>query len=463
MKQRAVFVGGKRKRLVLEEADFAARGGEGAVFFLGELAYKIYHEPQRMPPEKKLAALGRLNLPNVVAPADLVYDADARPIGFSMRRVPNAEYLSRLFSRTFRRERGLDGKATAEIVDKMRRTLTAMHSHQVIVADYNELNVLLDLTALEPYNIDLDSCQTPEFPATAIMDNVRDRASPPGVFNEDTDWFSWAIVSFQLFTGVHPFKGKHPDFRADELDRRMTEGVSVLDPAVRVPPACSDWSEIPATLLDWYRAVFANRLRGAPPDFLQRANAVYAPVRAQRAAGVLEPPIIGGGRARILCDGDVLRFCEADTGAPVAGELRADGYFVVNDALYSLRNGVLTECVFERLGRVVFLTRIAAHVHPLTGRAYDGLVMETFLDRAAALLPVARGSCKRVMIPEVAGTRIIDAARRDRAIFLLAEQAGAFNRFTLRFSADYSTYECSIERDVAERAALFEPVSAIGP
>ena len=58
------------------------------------------------------------------------------------------------------------------------------------------------------------------------MDSVRDRHAAG--WNEGTDWFSFALVSFQMFVGIHPYKGKHPALKT--LDERMAQNVSVLHP-----------------------------------------------------------------------------------------------------------------------------------------------------------------------------------------------------------------------------------------
>ena len=41
-----------------------------------------------------------------------------------------------------------------------------------------------------------------------------------GVFDL-AHWFAFAVVTFQLFTGIHPYKGKHPSVL--DLDARMPQ------------------------------------------------------------------------------------------------------------------------------------------------------------------------------------------------------------------------------------------------
>jgi hypothetical protein len=97
------------------------------------------------------------------------------------------------------------------------------------------------------------------------MESVRDRHS--STFSEGTDWFSFAVVSFQLFVGIHPYRGKHPTCKG--LDERMLRDLSVLNKSVTVPAACQSFTVIPQAYLDWYTAVLERGERRAPPgDFV---------------------------------------------------------------------------------------------------------------------------------------------------------------------------------------------------
>src|SRR5438874_2436139 len=68
----------------------------------------------------------------------------------------------------------------------------------------------------------------------------------------------------QLFTGFHPYRGKHPTLQ--DMDARMRHNVSVLNAEVRVPAACTPISAIPPNYLEWYRAVLEHGERSSPPD-----------------------------------------------------------------------------------------------------------------------------------------------------------------------------------------------------
>jgi len=60
------FVRGKQ--INLDQNNFVAKGGEGRIFQLGGVCYKIYENPNKMIPEAKIKELQILNSPNIVKP-----------------------------------------------------------------------------------------------------------------------------------------------------------------------------------------------------------------------------------------------------------------------------------------------------------------------------------------------------------------------------------------------------------
>src|SRR6185503_5179382 len=73
------------------------------------------------------------------------------------------------------------------------------------------------------------------------------------------------------FVGIHPYKGNYPPLqqiadKTNKLDTRMRNNVSVLHRDVTVPASCLPFTVIPPVYLDWYRAVFEEGQRLAPPD-----------------------------------------------------------------------------------------------------------------------------------------------------------------------------------------------------
>jgi hypothetical protein len=85
-------------------------------------------------------------------------------------------------------------------------------------------------------------------------------------FNENTDWYSWGIVTFLLWAGIHPYKGGLDGYKPGEFVRRMKDNASVFSPGIRLNHAVRDIQAIPRGLLDWYEQVFQKGVRCPPPD-----------------------------------------------------------------------------------------------------------------------------------------------------------------------------------------------------
>lgn len=168
-------------------------------------------------------------------------------------------------------------------MESQERILKDIEILKRLIVDLNELNILVkDTTFDDVYFIDVDSYQTKSFPATAIMDSIRDRHATS--YTNNTDWFSYGILSFQLFTGIHPFKGKHNKYSL--LDDRMLHNISVFNKEVSIPPIVS-LTSIPQVYKDWYIALFEEGKRLGPPSGVATV-AVRTTTSAIKGKGIIK-------------------------------------------------------------------------------------------------------------------------------------------------------------------------------
>ena len=246
-----LFIAGKG-RVRLDQSDFVGQGGEGKVYARGNTAYKIYADPSRMIPVAKIRELAALAHSDIVRPDEVLLDSNNRPVGYTMRRVQDAQPLCRLFTRAFRERKGVTQGQILALIRAFQETVQHVHDRGVLVVDMNEMNFLVDRDMQRVLFIDVDSYQTPGFPATAIMDSIRDRHS--ATYSAGTDWFSFAILAFQMFVGVHPYRGKHSTLA--DLDARMMANVSVLNRSVTVPATSYPLDTLPSAYRDWFEALF---------------------------------------------------------------------------------------------------------------------------------------------------------------------------------------------------------------
>lgn len=251
--------------------EYLATGGEGSVYAKGGKAYKIYHDPSKMIPTGKIQELSAINDHRVIRPTDVVYDGN-KPVGYAMRHIVDSYPLCKTFTKAFRTRESLELPTIVDLIRGMRETVANIHSSNVLVVDLNEMNFLVDTGFKEVYFIDADSYQTKSYPATAIMESIRDRQSPKNQFSELTDWFSFAVVTFQMLVGIHPFKGKHPSLKG--FEERMGANVSVFSNDVSMPKAAYPLDVIPKALKEWYYNVFENAVRVEPPTNFEASVAI---------------------------------------------------------------------------------------------------------------------------------------------------------------------------------------------
>ena len=496
-----VLVGGKNK-VTLTQKEYKAQGGEGIVYVKDGLAYKIYHDPAKMIPEGKILELQKIRTANVLAPRDVLYDPKTKKaIGFTMPFVDNTEYLTKMFSRKFKGDNRITPEMTVALVTQMQKQLNDLHAENILVGDYNEMNFLVDSKFTIPYHIDVDSYQTPNFPCTAIMDSVRDRRLPFGKFDLESDWFSWAVVTFQMYTGVHPYKGRHPDFATTELDERMKQNISVFDPAVKIPKNCQDFSGIPSNQLDWYKDVFIKGGRSVPPiagsigyvpgftpavisdagsflvdlvhdygdvildvryfdgyPYIITQNAVYrkkdkvvsfnTPQDKIRLVNVMgEQPVIA------TKSGNRVGFFDFNKNK--LGEAACDSMMTSNGHVYTVSgNGQLVEHYFDKIGNIIHMSHVVAQIGSVY-KMFEGVVIQDLFGKRQISVPFEHKKCANLMVPELEKYRIIDAKRINNVMILIGEQNGKYDRFVFFFNKDFTGYDIRIDSDIGYHSVNF--------
>ena len=489
------FVQGKGQ-IKLGKTEFKAQGGEGAVYVKGSSAYKIYTDPSRCITQAKIDELSALVQPNIIRPLELVIDGRNRPVGYSMRSVGKAHSLCQLFPRAFRQRNNLTPDLTLRLVRQLQTGVSHIHSRGFLIVDLNELNFLVSADFRELFFIDVDSYQTPSFPATGLMESVRDRHAK--TFTNGSDWFSFAIVSFQMFVGIHPFKGTYPAFQhlpdnATKLDARMLANVSVLHSGVSVPSACLPFSVIPPNYLDWYRAVFEQGQRLPPPQAVQAVVTVVGPSLGQaitsRTFEVMEirefdseivwhdgvitatersiyfngrvyprPPfdarlIVTPRRQHLIAayhDGTQLRFHDLTSGHPIETEIEGEEVMLSHGQLYIKQHEHIFAIDFIELANNTLLgLRSVANVMMSSTRMFDGVAIQNLLGTHYASIPSAAGGCHQVRLQELDGAQIVDAKLERNVLVVVVATAGHYDKYVFRFAKDFSAHDARKLPDVS--------------
>jgi hypothetical protein len=376
------------RSVCLGPEDFVGAGGEGEVYARDGVAYKLGPVD-----EARFHAAAGVRAPGAVMPRELLTVGGA-VAGFTMPLVADAAPLCRLFCRSYARRNPFD---PLDVAQSLSTTLRALHAQGVAVVDLHEMNVLHN--AAGTHVIDAMGWQFPGFPATALMDHVRDRQAT--VYGPASDWFSYALLVFQLFVGIHPYRGAH----TKSLDARMRTQHSVLRGDVVVPPVCRPLSVLPWR--SWFEAVLERGERCPPPGGGPRVVDWNRPPVAPQCVALSAPlPPLHLG----LC---------TPRGRPAPGPL------------YALQGDAILRRVAHDIGSKVLVTHeVVARVLRHATKLFDGVSVSDV--RGAAWVTLLPGGMRA--LPELDGAVVLDAVARGCVLAVLTRT----ERLVFRFGArDY--------------------------
>ena len=270
--------------LVPSQDNHLGTGGEASVYKFQRWAVKILKDPAKARANDlagRLSLLTKVNSPRLATPKHKVYDKAGDLVGYSMPLV-QGEMVIRAISGDWRKKNNFSIEHGLHLVESMR--LANLEAHQVgaVVVDGNELNYIMNPTTQGAVLIDTDSWKIGSFSPTAIFDSIRDPLVVGADFTQESDWFAWAVVSFQVLVGVHPFAGKLAGYGKMEVLKRMKDGASVFSTGAQLPTNIRSMAHIPSGLLAWYKGVFEEKLRTAPPEVNSTGVVVSAPPVASR-------------------------------------------------------------------------------------------------------------------------------------------------------------------------------------
>lgn len=512
-----LYLQGTGTEINLTQRDFIAKGGEGSIYGKGKVAYKVYEDTKKMIPVAKINDLALLDHPNIIKPEVVLLDSKNKPIGYTMRLLSDTSVLVSLFTKAFRQRNAIDDNKMLHLVKELQKLIAFIHSKKILVVDLNEMNFLTDSKFVEIYGIDVNSYQTPNFPATAIMDTIRDRQMQGYNFNENTDWFSWAVLAFQMLIGIHPYRGNHPDFehlpKDQRLDARMCKNISVFHKDSTFPKVCQSFDVIPPTLRGWFFDVFEKGYRGLPPkDYSAVAVAIAATIKS----------ITGTNRFEIHelqeFAEDIIRVCATPTttivftnkhiiigskkfalpsnNAKVALTPKTEKpiVFWIDNGLKAmdlLTNTSLSvpatgTALLESEGRVYVqngthiieliladfptgikvLQKEVGKVMDVLGatQIYDGFILQNMLGKYWATIFPASGQSYQINLTELSDYQIIDAKYQRGILVVVGKKLisnkslsnkGQYDRFVFRLSADYKTYDVWKTEDIVPSGVNF--------
>lgn len=237
------------------------RGGEGMIVSLNNgKVVKLYFEASRAISQKKIDELSRLDNKLFVKP-EIAVSGDYN--GFIMSEIDCVDYfpLYSLYSLNFAIKRGLPSDYQTKIADKLIAAVKNAHDNNIIIGDLNPFNVLVN-NNLDVKFIDVDSYETVSYKHNGkLLEEIRDYKNN-GFVTKNSDYFALAVCIFNLFTGIHPYKGIHSVYR-DNLKDREVNDLSLVNKKefgnIKVPKFYKAISD--ANLLGLFEKLFNNNER----------------------------------------------------------------------------------------------------------------------------------------------------------------------------------------------------------
>ena len=483
--------------VTIRPEDHRATGGEGSIFQVKDIVVKIYLDSKKIKKEDmigKIRALSHLKHPFVIAPLGLATNSLGEVVGHYMQYV-DGDSLPRLFTNTFWRERNFTFEKASILVERMRDVVIFGHKMGAILRDANELNWIVtwnNVKEPEPRIVDVDSWSIGKWQGRVVMLSVRDWQTKG--FQKESDWFSWGTVTFQIYTGIHPYKGNLPGFKMGDLEGRMKANASVFSKGIRLVSAVRDFSNIPGPLLDWYIETFHNGKRTVPPSPFEAGHPVLILQKEVHEMGdeslVFEKlfTMAGDSVVKIFSCGVVLfgskklvdlkkgvvickaksRSCnliKVDGGwilaemfkdkpvfsfiskdqlktSPLQLEVDASAIMTASDRLFLVTEKGLTEVKSHMFDRPILSCGQTWGVIPKETRWFDGIGIQDAMGSSYIIMPFGKEECAHIRVPELDNLRPVAAKAEHRfATVLAVNRSGLYQKLEFVFDKEHTSYK----------------------
>lgn len=428
--------------ITLDKRNFKASGGEGDIYVKSDVVYKICYDG-KMIPSGKIQELQFIQHSNVITPLDILIDDKQNEVGYTLKYIADSEVLCKLFNKSYRERNKIENQIVLNLVAQMRSTIEHIHSKNTLIVDLNELNFLIDQQYKNVFFIDTNSYQTKSYPATAIMDSIRDRHNKK--FSTLTDWFSFGIISFQMIVGIHPFRGKHPQYHS--LDDRMNHNLSILDSSVTYPKnACYDLTNVPSNYREWFKKIFGSIDRLPPPINFTDVITVQQ-VKVIHSDNIFNIEEIDKQRGFIHCewlDYPVIFDPLLKTVTINGMVFQAEQYTIYKNNCYIKSGEVINKVIFDRNFKALVYTRKIADCLNYATTLYDGVALENVFGDYHAIIFSAQNQCLTIKLDGLFRYKILDAKYSNGILKVIGEKSGQYTKFT--YKIDGSDYFVSFDK-----------------
>ncbi len=289
-----IYVKGKKIRL--DPSQSIGKGGEAELYQIDDhQVLKVFKQPNhpdyQNSPIAQQAARDRLsehqqklpqfprNLPPLVIPPDtLATDAKGQTIlGYTMPLVKDAVVLMKYSDRNFRNQ-GISHQTVVQIFQDLHTTISQIHEVQVVLGDFNDLNILINQN--QAYLIDADSFQyggylcrvfTARFVDPLLCHPQQSKPVLHQPYSANSDWYAFGVMLMQCLLFVDPYGGVYrPKNPSQKIlhDARFLHRITIFNPEVKYPKPALPYQLLPDELIHYFYQVFVQDVRGKFPRSL---------------------------------------------------------------------------------------------------------------------------------------------------------------------------------------------------
>lgn len=497
---------GTSKYVNLDTSNFIASGGQASVYGIGSKVFKIYSSDKYIIPELKVRELSVLDKDYIIRPKTLVQDSQGKVVGYTADKLPASSFaMSQLFTSAFKTDNNLSLDKTLRLVQKLRDGYSFIHQNKILVVDGNENNFFVNNALDKVFFLDVDNYQTASFPTLAVAPYIQDYSAMTSdgkyVVSELTDWFAFAIVSFNLITNIHPYKGKYPAFEGGTVPKdrkvieRIKQHISVFNPEVTyIKSQVLDFSLIPANYKDWFYSVLEQGQRSLPPVGFGAAN-VPTPLKISKVVSsaslsitrllslkpdsfvyyspkflITQTEIYDSTLTKIANNNQnyVSALCSPKSYSPLLVKSSVEGctiddfdrktkidinceqFKVIDDSLYIKRDDKLLRIMLiETAKGLNYGEKLMSNVPPLSSGFYGNVMVSRALKSNYFAL-IQDGLIFSRRVPEIDNYRIVNAFYQNHVLIVSGIEGNIYNKAVIVFSEDFNNYSVRIEQDVQD-------------
>jgi hypothetical protein len=421
------------QKIELGKDEYRASGGQAKVFVYNHQVYKVMHDPDSLIPNEKINELSVLkDRSNVYRPLRVFYSVLGDRIGLVFNEAVGNS-LVEFITNTYVRNHNLTPADMLMVTNSIIDTIKYIHKKGIIQVDGNPYNYII---GNETLFIDVDAWQTPSFKASAIMPIIADPKTK--VKNEDSDIFSFGVVSFMIFSGIHPFRGEHPQY-GENIQDLMRMGLPIFHKDIISPTNVRPFDKwIPRTYMGWYKSLFEKGIRCFPPDPGQGIyinltfNASVDTIKGDFEIKLIKENLTPIKSHHYINGRHIFDFESKEKGQDI---LVGDNWFIfTGDQLRKM------ETIETTKGKRHLVVKQWGMVK--TTKVWEGFLISDILGKIHFYLPQEGDGLYIVPVPELDGV-MIRHARRDRNIVIVNMNTKDGQDVLCRFKFDskYKQYE----------------------